>query len=262
MNLYVQFIGGIGDILLAMYKPGSPLGYFPALKARGDTTMVEAHANTDVARVLFENLPYVDHIRFRGYSQKFDTAPGVQFERLKNWDGLMWEPPRLILDDEDDRIISEIAAKPYVTVHIAASLPEKVPPDIEKLLAGLAEARVRTVLVGVEAHDNDKAVKGNRTQGFRKLLDKYPDLICLRPGLRLHIAAVMFSRKFIGTLSCFNCVAQLSAIPSFVIVNRALKEPGVYAMMARNHAIVRPWNAPGIGAIDDIYRDAVTWAKQ
>jgi hypothetical protein len=262
MNLYVQFIGGIGDILLAMMRPGAALGYFPALKARGDITMIEAHVNADVSRVLFEDLPHVDHLRFRGYSQKFDTAPGVQFERLKNWSGLPWVQPRLALQPWEKKIIADISVEPYVAVHAAASLPEKVPPRTEELLAKLAEARVRTVLVGVEPYDNDKAVKGNRTQGFRSVIAKYPQHIWLPPGLRLHIAAVQAARKFIGTLSCFNCAAQLAAVPSFVIVNRALKEPKVYGMMAKNNAIIEPWNDVTSGPIERIYRDAAEWARR
>lgn len=39
--------------------------------------MVVAHANTDAAVELFERLPYVDHLRFRGKSLRINTAPGA-----------------------------------------------------------------------------------------------------------------------------------------------------------------------------------------
>ena len=263
MNLYTQMIGGIGDILLAMMKPGSPLGYFPALKARGDTTMIVAHANTDETEALFKGLPHVDHLRFRGKSLKIDTAPGEHFALLKNYDGLEWEPPQLVLDETEQRILGVLTEQPYVAVHVAASLPEKIPPAPERLLLGLRDANIRTVLLGIESTDNLPAVAGNRQQGFRAETVKEGRRrhILIPPLLRLHVAAAMHATKFIGTLSCFNCAVQLAAVPSFVLVNRSLQEPNIYRMMHTNGAIIAPYNA-GAKVTDQIYLDAVEWAKQ
>ncbi len=258
MNLYVQMIGGIGDLLIYMMKPNSPLGYFPALKARGDTTLVVAHANTDAAAVLFERLPYVDHLRFRGHSKRIDTAPGETFHLLKRYDDLHWEPPHLVLDDEEQRILADLVCGRYIAVHLTASLPEKMPPGYERLLDRLREVNrtIPVVLLGVETDDDGPPVKGNRAAGIRSMRG---DFIVLPPKLRLHVAVAQCASKFIGTLSCFNCAAQLAAVPSFVLVNRSLQEPNVYRMMERNRAIVAPWN---VGRpIDQIYDAAVEWAR-
>lgn len=264
MNFYAQLIGGIGDILLAMMKPGSPLGYFRALKDRGDETMVVVHANTDEAYRLFQGLPYVDYLRFRGKSLKIDTAPAKQqFSILNRYDGLRWEQPRIVLDDDEATTLLEITREPYVAVHLTASLMEKVPPKFWLLLDKLQAANIRTVLLGNESFDDAPAVKGNRVQGFySSLLSGHH--ILLPPKLRLHVAAAQCARKFIGTLSCFNCAAQLSAVPSFVLVNRSLQEPGVYRMMQKNGAIIRPWNEWNLnpGLLDAIYDEVVRWASQ
>lgn len=262
MNLYTQMIGGIGDILLYMMKPGSPLGYFRALKSRGDTTMAVVHANTDEARHLFEGLPYLDHLRFRGYSMKIDTAPGEKFEAFRRYEGLIWEPVRLALDAEEQSIFDALEREPYVAVHLSASLPEKVPPKFEELLAALRIADVRTVLLGIESSDDASAVKGNRGQGYRSRLGP-PHHILLPPKLRLHAAVAQRASKFIGTLSCFNVAAQLAAVPSFVLVNRSLQEPNIYHMMQKNGAVIRPWNDwnlhPGLPAA--VYNQVVKWVK-
>ena len=257
MNFYTQMIGGIGDILLYMMKPGSPLGFFRSMHHRGDVTMVVAHANTDEAVHLFTRLPFVDHLRFRGRSIKVDTAPGQRFDIINRYSGLTWERPRLVLDEEEQRILDDLTTEPYVAVHVSASLQEKVPPKFEALLDGLRAANVRTVLLGIESTDNLPAIKGNRLHGF--LGAEGSGQIILPPKLRLHVAVAQHASKFIGTLSCFNCAAQLASVPSFVLVNRALQEPNVYRMMHMNGAIIQPWN---VGRpVEDIYREAVAWAK-
>ena len=258
MNFYIKMLGGIGDILLYMMKPGSPFGYFPALKARGDTTMVEALANSDAASELFDGQPCVDHIRFRGFSKKIDTAPGEDFNLLKNYRDLVWAQPQLFLDDEEQETLAELKKAPYIAVHLGSSNPARTPPGIEALIDGLTKANVRAVFVGAEVSDNEKGITGNRTPGFRRLLDSH---IWLPPRLRLQVAAVQSARKFIGTVSCFNCAAQLAAVPSFILYNRAYQDPGIFGMMNANRAVMRPWNA-GVQPINTLYRDAVEWAQQ
>jgi len=269
VNLYTQTVGGIGDILLDLFKQGSRFGYFQALKARGDSTMLVAHANTDAAYDLLKGQPYVDHLRFRGKTMRLDTAPGAVYEPLKRWDGLTWTPRHVILDGEEERLLRHIGCTPYVAVHMSASLPEKVPPHFVSLLDHLHRRGVRTVLLGCESNDNDPAVIGNRVQGFRSsLVDS--DFILLPPKLRLHVAVAQCARKFIGTLSCFNCAAQIASVPSYVIADQSIKEPRVYSMMARNRTIVRFWNdhspilsaAARLSFLDRIYSDAAEWAKR
>src|SRR5271170_2878138 len=106
MNLFTQVIGGIGDIFIYTMRPGAPLGYFPALKARGDSTMLSVHANTDAAYELVKNLPHVDHIHFRAKALRIDGPKG--FNVLRTWSGLPWQQPELVLDDEEQAILADI----------------------------------------------------------------------------------------------------------------------------------------------------------
>lgn len=135
-----------------------------------------------------------------------------------------------------------IADESYVAVHLGASSPDKIPPKPELLLRGLSEAGVRYVLVG-----NEPCTVPPETR---------------RPphdSLRLHIEVVKRADSFIGTLSCFNAVAQVTGTRSFVLVNRSIKEPLIYQHMAENEAWVEAWN---VGKpIERIYADAIEWAK-
>ena len=257
MKLFSQITGGIGDILLYMMKPGSHLGYFPALKARGDSTMLSVHANTDAAIQLLERLPYVDHIWFRGKTLRIDGPKG--FEVLRTWDGLPWQQPQLALDDEEQSILADITREPYIAVHATASQENKAPPETYRLLAGLAASGLRTVLLGVETSDDGPPISGNRIAGIRSKLAGTPHIL-LPPKLRLHVAVAQRATKFIGTLSCFNCAAQLARVPSFVLVNRSIQEPNIYRMMRTNGAHAEAWNTGGPPP-DVIYRRAVEWAK-
>lgn len=126
------------------------------------------------------------------------------------------------------------AMRPYVAVHLTASEPRKMPPKSELLIAMLRGADIPFVLVGEPTEQ-------------------------LPMHFRLHADIVREAHRFIGTLSVFNCVAQVSHVPSFVLVNRALKEPLIYARMWTNRAHIREWNV-GI-PIEQIYGEAVTWAK-
>lgn len=152
--------------------------------------------------------------------------------------------PELIetMTNQNKDWLDTISDEPYIAVHLGASSLYKIPPQPELLLRGLIEAGVRHVLLG-----NERCIVPAET---------------IRPcnaNLRLHIETVKRASAFIGTLSCFNAVAQLVPRPSFVLVNRSIKEPLIYAHMAKNRAVVEAWN---VGKpIEQIYREAVEWAK-
>lgn len=259
MNLFTQTAGGIGDILLHMMKPGSHLGYFPALKARGDSTLFSVRANTDAAIQLLERLPYVDHIAFRGKSLRIDGPWG--YEAFRRWDGLSWQQPELALDDEEQSILADITREPYIAVHLGAAQANRMPPSPEKLLAVLGATGRRIVVLGVETSDDDPAIIGNRVAGIRSKLVGTPH-ISLPPKLRLQIAITQRAAKFIGTVSCFNCAAQLARVPSFLLVNRSCHDQFIYNMMAKNGAHAEAWNAEGAPPIEAIYRRAAWWVTQ
>ena len=139
-----------------------------------------------------------------------------------------------LLDDYDPSLLPP---QPYVAVHLFASHPNKSPPMWGLLIQGLRDAGVSAVYVGSEIWVGTE----------------------LPPILRLHIDVVKRARKFIGTLSVFNAVAQIMEIPSFVLVNRALQEPLIYRYMYQNGAVIAPWN---VGKpIEAIYQEAIEWAK-
>lgn len=143
--------------------------------------------------------------------------------------------PALIEDLTDaERARLDAITPGYVAVHLGSSDPQKIPPNPKLLIHALQRSGARYMLVG---HDSEGPA----------------------PKLRMHIEIVKRARKFIGTLSCFNVVAQLAKVPSFVLVNRAHTEPFIYGLMAENRAVVEAWNL-GCRPVGQIYDQAVEWA--
>lgn len=144
--------------------------------------------------------------------------------------------PELIESLSQDDGVMLWNLKGRVAVHLDASAPEKCPPNPAMLISKLRSAGVPYVIVGGSP--------------WAEIPQK----------LRLHIEIVRRAHKFIGVLSCFNVVAQLAKVPSFVLVNRSIKEPFVYGLMEENGALVSAWN---VGQpFESIYDTVVEWAKQ
>lgn len=143
--------------------------------------------------------------------------------------------PELIddLTPSERDLIATFDTGPYVAVHLGSSDPEKCPPHPEILIRALHKAKVPFRIVG---HDSEGP----------------------KPKLRMHIECVKHASRFIGSLSCFNVVAQLAKVPSFVLVNRAHREPHIYGLMGANGARVEAWNDGK--PVEDIYAEAVEWA--
>src|ERR1035437_9630658 len=108
MQVYTVMSGGFGDIVLSCLHPGSDLGYFKAMKARGATTRVELFAH-HVGQG-FDSLagnPYVDEVchthglPFNPY--KLAAKHAGDYRLLTVADKLVWERPEIYLAAEDGR---------------------------------------------------------------------------------------------------------------------------------------------------------------
>ena len=134
----------------------------------------------------------------------------------------------------------------FIAVHPFTSTPNKAFPNPDVLFDWLRRDGVPFVVLGNEP------------------LYLAPCAIRVPGRLPLSFEVLRRARKFVGTLSSFNCAAQLMMKPSYVIVNRSIKESFVYGLMADNNAVVKAWNEIG-GKQSDIraiYHDVVEWALE
>lgn len=257
MNVYTEMNGGTGDLLLYMMKPVSDFGHFADLKAAGHKTMVQVTANSDASIDLFRNINHLDYLRFASPTMRVDQKPPgepfAKFDKIRRH-GANWYQPTLFLDSEDMNIVAEVATEPFIAFHPFATAANRVPPNMLKLIDMLCENHHHVRLLGSAT---DTLNSGE--------MDYYshPNLTDMRgrTSLRAALTITKLASKFIGTLSCMNCAAALAKVPSFVIVNRAIKDPGIYQIMGANGARVEPWNAiDNPKHIDHIYAEAAAWA--
>lgn len=220
--IFTPIAGGIGD-LLTYYLEGE-LGYFESLVRSGRRTKVVVWSDSDQARSVFEHNPWITEIDvrpfrpvagltdgFRGYAQQ--TTPG---DRLISEDdpAMKWRRPDFFLHPDEYPLMSELlAAEPYVAVHPFAGQPER----------SLAKTGLARVIVETAAkHGRVVVLGGNSVRGATNIFEGYdiphPNVISLvnRGSVRLHALAASRARKFIGAMSCYNCVAQTFGVPALV----------------------------------------------
>jgi hypothetical protein len=148
--------------------------------------------------------------------------------------------PGLIEPVGDCRELSSLP-RTFVAVHPFSTDSGRTLPNIGYLLGRLAERGLPFVVLGVESLPFD-----------------WPRL---PPRLPVHIEAVRRCAKFIGTQSCFACAAQVLRKPSFIMVNRAYRDPYFFALAATNGARVEAWN-DGHATLPEIYKAAAEWAAK
>lgn len=231
MKVHATLHGGLGDMLLQIGRSGQPFGYLADAKAKGHETCIVIEPGPG------RESGCAEIVEGLGHRLSMTAPPGSQpissvFKKLS----LEWRDTVFPID-EAQRVTVESIASPYIAVHLSASDWQRIPPEPGLLLKKLLVAKVPYVLVG---HDGEGP----------------------KPKFLTHMAVVQRATGFLGVLSCFNCVAQLWPIPSYVMVNRSKKEPIVYGLMERNRARIMPWNEIDKRLDINAYYDAaVDWAR-
>lgn len=221
--IFTPIAGGIGD-LLTYYLEGE-LGYFEALVRSGERTRVVVWSDSDQARAIFARNPWIDSIdvrpfrpvagltdTFRDYAQK--TTPGARL--LRDDDRRVpWKRPPFFLDPQETDLEAALRAwEPYVAVHPFAGEPERslAKTSLPRAIVDIAALNGRVVVLG-----------GDSMRGARRIFEQnldisHPNVISLvnRGSVRLHALAASRAAKFIGTMSCYNCVAQSFGVPALV----------------------------------------------
>lgn len=220
--IFTPIAGGIGD-LLTYYLEGE-LGYFEALVRSGRRTKVVVWSDSDQARSVFERNPWINAIDvrpfrpvagltdgFRAYAQQ--TTPG---DRLLSEDdpAFAWTRPSFYLSPEEWEIAATLRSwEPYVAVHPFAGQPER----------SLAKTGLARVIVETAAkHGRVVVLGGNSVRGATNIFEGYdiphPCVLNLvnTGTVRLHALAASRATKFIGSVSCYNCVAQSFGVPALV----------------------------------------------
>lgn len=224
--IFAPMAGGLGDIL--QYYLDGEFGHFPALKAKGATLAVKLWCVCNKAPDLFAHHPAVDHIltqpfphvaRLTDGFRPFASRTEKTFRLMTDWERerAPWErQPFYLSADEKHHAERVESLGPYIAVHPFAGRPER---SVAK--AGFADAIIRkaaeyfpVVVLGGNSNRND----GLKVAIFEKWDDECPNVVSLvnKGSVRLHAHVASKATKFIGSVSCYNCVAHSCDVPALV----------------------------------------------
>jgi hypothetical protein len=222
--IFTPIAGGLGDVLT--YFLDGELGYFRAAKRLGYTTKVVVWSVSDQARSVFEGHPDIDEIDMRAFapvahmtdifrSYAASVVPQARLMTDTERAEIPWVRPEFHLTPDEAEIARRIeAGAPYVAVHPFAGKPER-----DLVRAGIARSVVeaaasdgrRVVVLGGDSLRNGRPIK----ESFES---NNPNVISLVNKFSVRLQAHVASRaaKFIGSVSCYNCVAQSCGVPALV----------------------------------------------
>lgn len=226
--IFAPMAGGLGDILMN-YLDGE-FGHFPALKARGATLAVKLWAVNNKSADLFAHHPAVDHIftqpfphvarltdGFRPFAERTEKT----FRLMTDWERerVAWErQPFYLSADEQHHAANVAALGRYIAVHPFAGRPDRslVKAGIGYTLIGAAAEHLPVVILGGNSNRNDGLLvsifEGDAYPGG------HPNVVNLvnKGSVRLHAHIASKAAKFIGSVSCYNCVAHSCNVPALV----------------------------------------------
>ena len=206
--------GGMGDTLVECFRVGSNLGYFKALKARGDRTRLILTSHRPYMNDLFTGNPYIDTI---------DRNVGDRGQWLTDQDKatLTWERPEFYLDDAEKAVVQSFP-KNYIAIHPWSTQPKKVVPlDLHDLIEPLCAKNRPVVLLGgtyrgqyYSGRPDDMRTCVEEFTGF-----EHPLFLNAVDKLSVRAQALLASRaaKFIGSQSAYACAAEIFGVPSLII---------------------------------------------
>jgi hypothetical protein len=206
--------GGMGDVLVHCFRAGSDLGYFKALKARGDRTRLILTSHRPYMNDLFTGNPYIDTM---------DRNVGDRGQWLSDQEKatLTWERPEFYPDDTEKAVIQYFPTN-YIAIHPWSTQPRKVLPlDLHGLIEPLCAKSRPVVLLGGTYRGQ---YYSGRPDDFRTCIEEFtgfehPLFLNATNKLSVRAQVLLASRaaKFIGSQSAFACVAEIFGVPSLII---------------------------------------------
>lgn len=207
--------GGMGDVLVECFREGSNLGYFKALKARGDRTRLILTSHRPYMDDLFTGNPYIDTM---------DRNVGDPGQWLSDQEKatLTWERPEFYLDDAEKAIIKSFPAD-YLAVHPWSTQVKKVVPlDLHDLIEPLCAKNQPVVLLGGTYRGS--YYTQNTFQQMAHYIEEFTGFehpLFLNAPNKLSVRAQAFlaahATKFIGAQSAYACAAEIYGVPSLII---------------------------------------------
>lgn len=221
--------GGMGDTLIRCFTPKAELGYFKALKARGDTTRLCLHSHRPYIDEIFVGNPYIDRITRTSKKHTGQHTPtsvlraAMICPECRAGHGLTatdkatlaWERPQIYLTETEQSVINAFGTG-YIAIHPWAAVRDRVilhyGLDLSLLIESICNRGQRVALLG-----------GNGIVNLPEEFDgEHPNLLNAvnRLSARTQVYLAFHATAFIGAQSSYACAAEIFGVPSLVIGRR------------------------------------------
>ena len=218
--------GGMGDTLIRCFTPKSELGYFKALKARGNTTRLCLHSHRPYIDEIFVGNPYIDRVTrtSKPHEGRHTPTAVIRAQLLcpecragrgltaADKATLTWERPQIYLTEAEQAAIDAFGTG-YIAIHPWAAVWNRILLNygvhLPSLIESICDQGQRVALLGgsgvINLPENYDDMHPNLLNAVNRL----------SPRAQVYLAS--HAAKFIGSQSSYACAAEIFGVPSLVI---------------------------------------------
>jgi ADP-heptose:LPS heptosyltransferase len=233
MVFYTYTCGGLGDILFNYFNENYDAGYFADIKRHHPnlTIRVSICSVNSNSQDFFTYNPHIDQIKFAPF-----IGDHVATERILNNDAshihalglsnFIYQKPLIYLDDEEQKVATEMVKEPFVCIHPFAGTPERAwtgKIDLKLVVDMVCDQGMRVVVVGGNHKRTDPTQWKDVVESFNYTKSNLYNLVN-QHSVRLHAYLVSKSAKFIGTQSAYCVVAHFHDVPSLIFTDYQYKK--------------------------------------
>jgi len=244
--------GGLGDIVRCYLRDEPHWGYLKTLHEQQPDIKIKVVSTSHNPEVpaLFKHTPFIDEVKELGWMMDGRTVAASEAHGytpissiISHLQNLRHFPPEFYLDEEDKKIYDSIVSKGrYIFVHpfaIRAALPlEEFIPMFDRLID---EHGFNIVVIGAShTRTARKGAIGPHDPGGKLFVKE--ELTYERPGLfnlankcnvRTAMQLCATADRFLGHCSCYNIVAWIKGIKSFIF---SPPDQKLFLATSRTHA--------------------------
>ena len=218
--------GGMGDTLIRCFTPKAELGYFKALKARGDTTRLCLHSHRPYIDEIFVGNPYIDRVTRTSKAHEGRHTPTEVIRAkllcpecraghgLSDADKatLPWERPQIYLTEAEQSTLDAFGTD-YIAIHPWAAVWDRVilnyGVDLPSLIESICNRGQRVALLGGSGVINLPEIFNGDHPNLLNAVNKL--------SVRMQVYLASHAAKFVGSQSSYACAAEIFGVPSLVI---------------------------------------------
>lgn len=233
MKYAIHYQGGIGDALLAFLRPGGDAGYVANLKRGEPDAFVRCAVMTTTPEMseIFCHVPQFDEVVYRpwdGEGGRF-RADAMRDHFAVPRDGA-WSQPEVPLTPAERLLADELeSGGPFVALHPFAGTSnrswEGSQVNPAAIVGAIAASGMRVLVLGGSSsrREGRGAVRVvERPELFDVEMPRAVSLVN-RASIRLQAYLASRAARFVGTFSCFHCVALARGIPAFLVAPAELR---------------------------------------